>query len=230
MAAEGPRTEAEQTITIRDRRKPRQYSIENRIMDEYRPLIGAAGLDLYNLYVRMANKRDERSWPGYSLIQEHLGIGSSTVSEMNQLLEWCGLVHIENGGSRRSNVYYILEPRPVTHEFLQGLRARVSAGWSDDRRIRRTVLARIDGWRSFLQRCGSRRRASRVKVVRAAGQMELGEGSSTGAQGSSTGVLDSPTGVHPSSAGAHPSSRGEEQSKQNNPKVTREPEQPQDQQ
>jgi len=131
-------------IVVRDRREPHQFSVHNRVIDEWLPIIGLTGLVLYALYVRMANRVDERAFPGYTLIQRHLGISRSTISRCNQLLRLYGLIHIQPGTRTRPNYYYILDIPEVTPEKLSALRERVTQ--IRDRAFVRTVLKRIEEW------------------------------------------------------------------------------------
>ena len=168
----------EKLVIVRDRRKPHQYCIENLVLDEWRPIIGRSGYDIYSFYVRMANRdMNEKSWPAYSLLKAHLGVGSSTISEYNQLLEWCGLLYIEAGNYRKSNTYYIRDPAPVTMEGLVELRRKVQEGWSSSRRIRQTVLERIENWRPLQALWSERRQKGKeaVRIVRAGEQNGGGE-------------------------------------------------------
>ena len=110
----------EYRIRVRDRRATRQFSIENRIMDEWYPIIERIGFTLYALYVRMANeKAGERSWPGYTTITQHLHVSPGSVSNYNNLLVWCSLIHIVPGNRRRPNDYYILTVPTVTAGLLE---------------------------------------------------------------------------------------------------------------
>ena len=169
----------EKLITVRDRRKPRQFCVENLVFDEWRPIIGRSGYDIYSFYVRMANRdMNEKSWPAYSLLKAHLGIGSSTISEYNQLLEWCGLLYIEAGNHRKSNTYYILDPLPVTMEGLAELRRVVQEGWKTGRSIRQTVLERIENWKPLQALWAERRQKGKeaVRIVRAGEETGNGGG------------------------------------------------------
>jgi len=157
----------ETTIVVRDRRTPHQFSIENLVLDEWLPIIGQIGFMLYAFYVRMADREEEKSFPSYSLIQRHLGIGPASISEHNQLLVWCGLLHIKRGTRHAANIYYILDPLPVTTELLASLRQQTTQWWSE-RAFGRTVLQRIDGWES-LQAIWAERRDDKqnIRVLRA---------------------------------------------------------------
>jgi hypothetical protein len=158
---------AETTIVVRDRRTPHQFSIENLVLDEWLPIIGQIGFMLYAFYVRMADREEEKSFPSYSLIQRHLGIGAASISEHNQLLVWCGLLHIKRGTRHAANIYYILDPLPITVESLASLRQQTTQWWSK-RAFGRTVLQRIDGWES-LQAIWAERRSDKqnIRVLRA---------------------------------------------------------------
>ncbi len=136
-----------ETITVRDRRKPRQFSIDNSIIDQWFPLIGPTGYAFYSLLVRLARKDTEEAFPGYTLISKHLGVSRSTVNAYAKFLAICGLVHIRPGNSHRSNTYYILEPPPVTREKLLEVLEGISKGFDLDDRYRGTFEKRVKNWR-----------------------------------------------------------------------------------
>jgi hypothetical protein len=142
-------------IIVRDRRQKHQFSIHNRVVDEWLPIIGQTGYALYSLYVRMANRDDERCWPGYTLIKQHLSIGYSSVSDYNKLLEWCGLVHIERGDATHPNEYYILDIPPVTPETLEKLRQAATDELSPKSKFRQTILNRLENWQPIQALWGS---------------------------------------------------------------------------
>ena len=98
------------------------FMVENEIMTEYRPIIGATGYDLYGFYSQMANRKKNNSlYPSMQLISAHLGYARSTLSEYNWLLEWCGLLRIEAGAVGEKNIYYLLPVKPITPELLAKL-------------------------------------------------------------------------------------------------------------
>lgn len=117
----------ERTIRVRDRRARYQFSVHNRIIDEWFPIIGAQGYALYGLYSRMANKADERCWTAYSTIQSHMRMGPGTISDYNKLLVWCGLIHIEEGDTRLANDYYILDIPQVTGDVIEAIQIEAQA-------------------------------------------------------------------------------------------------------
>ena len=139
------------TITVRDRRKPRQFSIDNVVMDQWLPIIGETGFAFYSLLVRLARKGEEKSFPGYTLISGHLGIARSTVSAYAKLLTFCGLVHVVAGNTHRSNTYYILEPPEVTPERLELILLKVQGAWPENNSYRKTFEKRIKAWKSLQQ-------------------------------------------------------------------------------
>ncbi|KAA3661606.1 MAG: hypothetical protein DWQ04_15960 [Chloroflexi bacterium] len=112
----------ENRIVVRDRRSVHQFSIHNRVVDEWFPIITARGFALYSMYCRMASKEEERCYPGYRLIAKHMGMGISTISDYNKLLVWCGLLHIEPGDRNSPNDYYILDIPEVTEDLLARIR------------------------------------------------------------------------------------------------------------
>lgn len=160
-----PTDDASTVIRVRDRRQKHQFSIHNRIIDEWQPIIGQAGFTLYSLYVRMAHNNDERCYPGYTTISEHLGISPATISNHNKLLVWCGLLHIEPGNQRKPNDYYILDVPPVTPETLDAIRQTAAAELPPDNKFRRTIFKRLDKWQPIQAIWNRHAKARHVIVV-----------------------------------------------------------------
>lgn len=156
------------TIVIRDRRQRHQFSIHNRLIDDWLPIIDHTGLALYSLFVRMANARDERCWTAYSTIAAHLRVSKSTVSDHNRLLAWCRLIHIEAGNQRRANNYYILDVPALDTDLLHHIRYRASHA---DPPLRFDVFSRLDTWRP-IQDVWQARQRYKLAVLRP-GQMHL---------------------------------------------------------
>jgi len=133
------------TLTVRDRRKSKQFSIENKIIDDWFLIIGVHGFALYALYCRMANKTDERSYPGYAYIKRKTGMGSATISNYNKLLTWCGLIYINSGSSTKSNEYFILDVLDINYEMIQNIFNQVTYS-NQDNSFTRNVLNRLNQW------------------------------------------------------------------------------------
>jgi len=200
------------TIRVRDRRAKHQFSVHNRIIDQWYPIIGSTGLTLYSLYVRFANFEDERSYPGYTLIQKHLGLGRSTISEYNKLLELCGLIQIVPGDNVRTNDYYLLDIPEVTPETLRELASRVRGSFSVKSHSRQVFLRRIRDWIPLPAHFKSANQSA-VAVYR--------QGGLAPEQGSPVSEQGSPVPEHPvriQDWGSPPG--GLEQSEYNNPKGT----------
>lgn len=195
------------SIIVRDRRQVHQFSVHNRVIDEWLPIIGPTGYAIYSLYVRMANATDERSWPGYTLITTHLAIGRATLSDHNKLLLWCRLIHIEPGTTHTSNNYYILDIPTVTAELLHAVRLQAQA-LPLNSRFRHTITKRLDNWTSIQSLWNTR---PKPQIFRP-GQPLL--------PGCEPHQTSSPA-EHPGSVPEHPSSVPEHpvrQENQNNPK------------
>lgn len=109
-------------VNFVDLKERKYYILENEIMDEYRPIIGMVGYDLYGLYCRMANRQKQNSLhPAMKLITTHLGHERSTISCHNWLLECAELIRIEIGEKGKSNTYYVLDVNPITPKLLRKL-------------------------------------------------------------------------------------------------------------
>jgi len=126
-------------------------------MDEWLPIIGPVGYMLYSLYVRMASRGDENSFPGYRMIQAHLGIGSASISDYNKLLVWCGLIHIQPGTHTESNDYYILPIPEVTSQRLEAIRQQAQAELSQDSKFLACVLGRLEEWQPLQAHWGKQK-------------------------------------------------------------------------
>src|SRR5215213_4426587 len=103
----------------RDRRTRHTFWIDDRIIDDFLPVMGrypfgAATLAVYAVLARRAD-RDGDSWPSLGLIAEDSGTSTSTVKRALRLLELLELVEIavcyEQGSQRQtSHVYTLLTP------------------------------------------------------------------------------------------------------------------------
>ncbi len=113
------------TLIIRDRRGRSQFSIHNRIIDQWFPIIGPYGYSLYSLYVRMADQESEKSYPSIRMIASHMGMGAATISDYNRILAWCRLIHIQDGGRTKSNTYYILDIPEVNDDAIEHLQQQI---------------------------------------------------------------------------------------------------------
>jgi hypothetical protein len=149
-------------ITVRDRRKSTQFIVDNIIMDHWYPIIGEYGYALYNFYCRMANAKDEKCFPGYTLIQSHLKIGRTSISNYNKLLRWCDLIYIDSGSATKSNTYYLLEVQKVTPKRLETIRQRAIYELSSESTFLERTLRAIDGWEPLQAHWSG---GSRKKVV-----------------------------------------------------------------
>ena len=103
----------------RDRRTRYTFWIDDRIVDEFGPVMGrypsgTAALAVYTILARRAD-RDGDSWPSVTSIAQECGISASTVHRALRLLEVLELVAIatcyEAGSQRQtSNLYTLLTP------------------------------------------------------------------------------------------------------------------------
>lgn len=194
-------------ITVRDRRQVHQFSIHNLVVDEWLPIITIWGLGLYTFFVRLANRRDERSFPGYRLIQRHLKMSPTTISHYNKLLVWCGLVHIEPGDRVNSNDYYILDIPKVTPEKLAEIRQQAIEHFPPGNKFLKALLKRLDKWQPVqaLWDAGSDKRT--VVVHKAQLALPLDEGVD-GATPDKQGTTPDKQGATPNKEGATPNKEG----------------------
>ena len=103
----------------RDRRTRHTFWIDDRIIDDFAPVMsgypfGVTALAVYAVLARRAD-RDGDSWPSLGLIADESGASARTVQRALRLLELLGLVEIatcyERGSQRQtSNLYTLLTP------------------------------------------------------------------------------------------------------------------------
>jgi replication initiation and membrane attachment protein DnaB len=83
--------------TLSDGRHRGWYHIDNALLDEYGPLVGAIGIAVYNVLVRRARETGHGrvSWPSYAAIAEALSISRPTAIATVRTLIAYGLVRSE---------------------------------------------------------------------------------------------------------------------------------------
>lgn len=115
---------ADLPIVVLDRRRRGFFQIDNLIIDEYAPQLGAYGVAVYNVLSRFANRKGE-CFPSQATIAKRLDMSRMQVSREIHKLKALGLieVHPQYGpnGEQRANLYILCdiptdEP-PVTHRY-----------------------------------------------------------------------------------------------------------------
>ena len=108
------------TDRTRDRRSRHWFWLDNRIVDEFAPVMGhypmgTAALAVYAVLARRAD-RDGDSWPSLSTIAAEAGISARTVQRALRLLEVLELVEIamcyDQVSQRQTSNLYTLLPLP----------------------------------------------------------------------------------------------------------------------
>ncbi len=92
---------------------PRGFTlIDNRIITDFCPQIGIAGLALYAVLSKYADNVTRQCYPSIRTLSRQLGISQPTVLKAMQLLEVAGLVEVvrarSSRGQRHVNVYTLL--------------------------------------------------------------------------------------------------------------------------
>jgi hypothetical protein len=107
------------SFRTRDRRSRHTFWIDDRVIDDFAPVMsrypfGAAALAVYAVLARRADREGD-SWPRLELIANESGSSARTVQRAIRLLEVLGLVEValcyEQGSNRQtSNLYTLLTP------------------------------------------------------------------------------------------------------------------------
>jgi hypothetical protein len=92
---------------------PRGFTIiDNRIITDFCPQIGIAGLALYAVLSKYADNVTRQCYPSIRTLSRQLGISRPTVHKVTAVLEEVGLVRVERGhatrGKRPVNIYTLL--------------------------------------------------------------------------------------------------------------------------
>jgi GntR family transcriptional regulator len=105
----------------RDRRARNTFWIDDRIVDDFAPVMarysaGVAALSVYIALARHADRQGE-SWPGLTTIAAEVGVSSRTVQRAIRLLEMLGLIDVttcyeEATHRQTSNLYTLLTLPP----------------------------------------------------------------------------------------------------------------------
>src|SRR5215218_431606 len=106
-------------VRTHDQRSRNTFWIDDRVVDEFAPVMGrypfgATALAVYAVLARRAD-RDGDSWPSLGLLAAESGSSTRTVHRALRLLELLGLVEIAvcyDSGTRRqtSNLYTLRTP------------------------------------------------------------------------------------------------------------------------
>lgn len=101
----------------RDGRTERRFFVDNTVIRDYGPIIGAYGIAVYCALCVHANLQTQDCWPGQTLIANLIKASERQVRRCLVQLRDLGLIHIEphyrEDGSQSSNTYVLLDPPPV---------------------------------------------------------------------------------------------------------------------
>ncbi len=99
---------------IRDMRRRHWFYVDNDLLDNYLPLMGASAFAVYAVLCRMANNDTQNCWPSHATIAARTGLSVNTIRTGLARLAELGLVDVGErlrpDGSRTSNIYTLLEP------------------------------------------------------------------------------------------------------------------------
>lgn len=137
----------------------RYYQILNVIQEEWRPVIGGSGMDLYGLLVYFSGAESE-AYPSTRLMRSHLDMSFDTIRDYMRLLEWCRLIstRINEQPNRRVTeskyIHTLLLPTSVTSDVRQNIelqlqRAERNANIKMATSFPRTLRKRLDKWQSL---------------------------------------------------------------------------------
>ena len=110
--------DGEQLVTVVDRRVGDRFEVHRRVIDDWRSVIGLAGIGLYALYCRLA---EGGVMPGHEL-----WASGGDVAQLQRLLAWVGLVEVTEEG------ILVGDPPARTVHRLAGVEERLQIAVSTD--------------------------------------------------------------------------------------------------
>ena len=111
-------SDGEQLVTVVDRRVGDRFEVHRRVIDDWRSVIGLAGIGLYALYCRLA---EGGVMPGHEL-----WAAGGDVAQLQRLLAWVGLVEVTEEG------ILVGDPPARTVHRLAGVEERLQIAVSTD--------------------------------------------------------------------------------------------------
>jgi hypothetical protein len=94
---------------VRDRRRVSWFSVDNEVLDDFGPRIGAHGLAVYCALSRHARAGDEQAHVSVRRLCRQLKMGTTKLLQTLDELREVGLIAIERGDHEKSSTYTLLE-------------------------------------------------------------------------------------------------------------------------
>jgi DNA-binding MarR family transcriptional regulator len=96
------------------------FWVNNVLVDDYGPIIGAYGIAVYTVLARFASHSDQSCYPSYQTIAKRLRLSRRKVVQGVCQLEACGLIRreprMDDAGDAQSNRYTLLSVEPSTRD------------------------------------------------------------------------------------------------------------------
>jgi hypothetical protein len=102
---------------VRDRRRASWFSVDNEVLDDFGPRIGAHGFAVYCALARHARAGDERTQVSVRRLCKQLKMGTTKLLQTLDELREVGLIAIERGDYETMNTYTLLQvPKGVPNQ------------------------------------------------------------------------------------------------------------------
>ena len=114
-------------FVVRDRRRKQWFSIDNRVIDKFGPVLGPSGIAVYVALVRYGNET-QSAIVGVGRLVEQTGVGRTKAKQVIRQLERVGLILVNERRDERAQ---------LAHEYvLLDVPADVPADWEDAEPVR----------------------------------------------------------------------------------------------
>jgi hypothetical protein len=106
---------------VRDRRRASWFSVDNEVLDDFGPRIGAHGFAVYCALARHARAGDDRTQVSVRRLCKQLKMGTTKLLQTLDELREVGLIAIERGDYETINTYTLLQvPKGVPNQEQGG--------------------------------------------------------------------------------------------------------------
>lgn len=124
-AAPRARPVPDQPIAPLDRRKIGAFWVQDRVLDDYAPVLGPVGLAALSFFYMMAHAATRECWFSQRHLAAHLGVHRS--HELAPALDLLRKLRLVRDTGRRTTsgayIWELLDPGPIDHALLQLLAA-----------------------------------------------------------------------------------------------------------
>ena len=121
---------------VRDRRRVSWFSVDNEVLDDFGPRIGAHGFAVYCALSRHARAGDEQTQVSVRRLCKQLKMGTTKLLQTLEELREVGLIAIQRGDYETINIYTLLQvPKGVPNQEQGGVPNQEQRGPNEEQGV-----------------------------------------------------------------------------------------------